>query len=165
MLKLRDLDTQIEREITQDGELIGSEWLTKEAYCTEDNRKSVPVTGDYDIFSENINLLNQLTRNLRLRVSPRTVTYNGFNYSINEVTKTSLREISELGEDGLMYEYSTLNGVTEISVQDAVEIRKLMLNGTQLAFRKFKIVTDLIMSLETMDDVEGFNLSQEWVLS
>lgn len=163
MLKLRDLEIPIEREIKEDDEVLGSEWLTQESYCTEGRYKSVPVSNDYDIHSENISLLSQLVSNLRATNTPRNVTYNDFTYSINEETKSSLRDISDLSDGTAGYEYEAENGVTIINGQDSTSIRKLMFDGVQTAFRKFKIVTDMITELESMEDIEAFVLLEEWV--
>lgn len=165
MLKLRQLEVTKERNIEIGDEVVGKNFLTQEVYCTEGKYPSVPVVADYDIFAENVSLLSQLVRRLRRRQLPVTIDYNGFTYKIDEKTKSSLREISELSSDDEVHAYSTVSGVTEISAQDSINIRSLMLDGTQAIFNKFKTVSDMISELKDMDDVEEFKLTEEWIKS
>lgn len=165
MRKLRELETPIERDIKEGDKVIGKEMLTQEFYCTEGKYKPVPVIENFDVYAENISILNQLTRNLRISNLPKTVEYNGFEYKIDEQTKSSLREISELSTDGELYEFALGKNNTNISGDDAINIRKLMLEVTQPIFRKFKILSDMILELKDMEDIEKFKLLESWVLS
>lgn len=165
MRKIRDLEKNIEREIKEGDEVTGTETLTQELYCTEGRYKSIPVLANFNVYEENISLLNQQVVNLRIVHLPKIVEYEGFTYKIDEKTRTSLREISELSSKGEMYEYSSSYGNTNISGEDAINIRKLMLNTTQPIFRKFKVLSDMILDLKDMQDIESFKVLENWILS
>lgn len=161
MLKLRQLDVPVERKFKLDdgGELI--EMLTQQLY-TEDGRFNVNVVSDYDLFSENINFINQMCEQLKKRSLPRFVEYSGNMYMINQENKSDLRDKIDIFEEGDTFVFKTGDKTVLLTVEDAKQIRRKMEIEPQVALKKFAYVSEKISMITNMEQVENFDLSLEW---
>lgn len=165
MLQIRDIETPFERDIDYEDGTKSSEMISKELYYTVGRERAKPCSDDVDIVEANISMLTQCANNKKSEAMPRTILYKDHEYRVSDSVKLMLRDKIDIYEEGELFNCECNKGLVKITIDDAQNIRRQIEDEEQVIILKYKSVIDKINSLKTMEDVETFNLNQEWVLS
>lgn len=164
MISMQELDTPVFKKVKiEGGEDIVIELTHEITYTTQGGReRKTPVLGTYDLLRHNLEYLNQILGNLRDSNLPQSTEYKGNEYKISDNARTELREKIDIFEEGETFEHSAVGKSVIITVEDAKNIRRQMAVESQVVLKKYNYISEKMLMIKTIEDVEGFDIYAEW---